>query len=171
MLGREVGNALVRDLHTGLTDGVTDREDARVKHADDISRIRHLNALALLRHHLLRLRKLDILAALHVEIFLTALKLARADTHKGDSVAVRFIHVGLDLEHERRESLVAGLDLHLSRLVRQGRGGHLQKALQEGLDTKVVERRAEEYGRELARADRIKVKAKVSHVQKLDLLG
>ena len=49
---------------------------------------------------LLRLGKPYSLAALDVEILLIPLELARADSHESDPVAVSFVHIRLNFEHE-----------------------------------------------------------------------
>ena len=103
MLRRERWDPLVGDLHFWRAYRVPDRKDARIEHADDVAGISLVHDLALLRHELLRLGKLDVLSLLHVIIFRAALEFARTDAHKGEPVAVRLVHVRLNFEYKRRK--------------------------------------------------------------------
>ena len=97
----------------------------RIKHTDDVSRIRLVHDMTLLRHHLLRLRKLDLfIAALHMCHFHAGGKLARADAHKRNSVTVCLVHVCLNLEYKRRNPHQTDQLLDI-RLARQRRVSHL----------------------------------------------
>ena len=105
---------------------ISDGKNTRIKHTDDVSRIRLVHDMTLLRHHLLRLRKLDLfIAALHVCHFHAGGKLARADAHKRNSVTVCLVHVCLNLEYKRREILTKRINFSDIRLARQRRVSHL----------------------------------------------
>ena len=106
-------------------DRVADGENAGIEHADDIPRIRLGDSGALLRHHLLGLGELDLLACLHVKVFRIPLEFSGDNAQKGDAVAVRFVHVRLNFKDERREGRGEGIDRFVPRNARKGRGGHL----------------------------------------------
>ena len=76
--GREGRDALESHAHAGFAYRVADGEDAGVEHADDVPGVGLVDDRALLRHELLRLRKAQRLAALHVVILLIALEAGRS---------------------------------------------------------------------------------------------
>ena len=170
-LGSEGRYALELHLHGLVAYRVADRENAGVEHADDVTCVGLVYYRALLRHKLLRLRKTDGLAALNVEIFLVALKFARAYAHEGDPVAVSLVHVCLDLENKGGELVGERIDDLVAGLARQGRHGHVKKALQKRLNAEVVERRAEEHGAELAVAHLINVEFIACAVEQLNIVA
>ena len=71
----------------------------------------------------------------------------RADAHERDAVAVRGVHVGLHLEHERRERRVevAGLAVHV--VARRRRRREVDDGVEQQAHAEVGERRAEEHRR------------------------
>ena len=150
MLRLEGGYAGIAELFARHGDGVADREQARIKHADDVAGVGLVDDLALRRHHGLRLGKAHLLAALHVVILGVALKLARANAHEGQTVTMRLVHVGLDLEDKGGKLRREHVYLPAVRHARQRRRGHLQEMLQEGLHAEVGQRRAEKHRRERA---------------------
>ena len=170
MLRRKRRNALVFEFFIRRAQRVTDGEDARVEQADDVARVRLLDDVTLVRHHLRRLGELDLAAALHVVDLHARYILARADAQKRDAVAVRLVHVGLDLEHKPRKILSERVNHALVRLPRQRGGRHPQKVLQERLNTEVGERGTEEDGRQLAGVDKLLVELCVGAVEKLYVL-
>lgn len=89
-------------------------------------------------HHLLRLRELDGLSALHVVVFLVALKLARADAHERDAVAVRLVHVRLNLEDERRKIGAERVNLAAVCHTRRGLGVMRRNSSKNGSTPKFV---------------------------------
>jgi len=89
---------------------VADGEDARVKDTDDIAGVGFLDYLAALSHHLLWLRELDLSVLLNVVDLHALLELAAANSHKGDSVAVSLVHVGLDLKYKGGEVVAEGVN-------------------------------------------------------------
>ena len=128
-----------------------------IKHADDVARVGFLDDLTRRRHQLLRLGKAHFLVALHVIIFAVALKLAGADAHKRQPVAVGLVHVRLNFEDERREIWIERVDLAAVGHTRQGRRRHAEEFLEERLHTEIRQRRAEEYRRQLPMAHLVHV--------------
>ena len=124
---------------------ITDREDTRIEYTDDIARICLLDDLSILRHHLLWLGETDLASALHMRYFHACLKFAGTDTHKCDTVAVRLVHICLNLEDKRAEIRRERIHHAGCRISRQRRGCHFQEMLQECLYTKVCQRRTKEY--------------------------
>src|SRR3569833_4725584 len=89
-----------------LGEGVADLNGALIVQADDVAGIGVLDVLALARHEGDGGGDLDLAAEAHV-VELAALGVgAGADAQKGDTVAVRGVHVRLDLEHETAETLL-----------------------------------------------------------------
>ena len=84
---------------------------------------------------------------------------------------MRLVHVRLNLEHERREGRRERIYHFVARRARQGRGGHFQEVLKEEFHAEVVQRRAEEYGAEFARANLFQIEVEAGSVEKLHLLG
>ena len=101
-----------------------------------------------------------------------ALELARTDAHKGDAVTVVLVHVGLNLKDKAGE--VVGRRVHgLARkgvLVGQRRRCQAQELLQEGLHTKVGERRAKEGRAKLAAGHGVKIQLIARTVKQLDIV-
>ena len=92
----------------------------------------------------------DSLAPLHVVIFCVALEFARADAHERQPVAVRLVHVRLNLEDERRKIGAERVNLTAVCHTRQRARRHAQKLFQKRLHAEVCQRRAEEHRRKLA---------------------
>ena len=117
MLGRKGGDLVeTQTLDGRIGNGVADREDAGVKHADDIPCVGGVHHLARLGHHLLGLGEAEGLAALRVEVFTASLKHTGGNTHKGNTVAVCLVHVGLDLENKCREMRIKRIDRGFARV-------------------------------------------------------
>jgi hypothetical protein len=76
--------------------------------ADHVAGKRLGHDLAVRGHEGQRVGQLHFLAAAHMQRLHPGLEAARADAHESDAVAVLRIHVGLDLEHEAGELLLAG---------------------------------------------------------------
>ena len=126
--------------------------------------------MALVRHHLRGLRELDFAAALDVVYFHAGDVFARGDAQECDSVAVRLVHVGLNLEDKARKILGEGVHDALVGLPRQRRGGHREEMLKKRLHTEVGEGGTEEDGREFAGIHQLLIKFRVGAVQKLHVL-
>ena len=157
-LGRKGRDARKHALALGVAHRVADCKHARVKNTDDVARVGLVYDRTVLRHQLLRRGEHHLFARAHVQHLFTAHKLARADAHERDAVAVRLVHVRLDLEHKRREMVVERVDHADIRRARGRRRGHLQKLLEEGFHAEVGQRRAKEHRRQLARVHSRKVK-------------
>ena len=109
-LGREHGEVLELELVRGVAERIADAEYARVKQPHDVARVRRVDDLAILRKELLRLGELDELAARRMPDAHIAVEFARGDADKGESVAVRGVHVRLNLKDESRELLIVRCD-------------------------------------------------------------
>ena len=171
VLRREGRDAL--ELHRLLrcAERVADGENARIKDADDIARVGLLDDLPLIRHHLRRLIQAELPPALDVGALNARLILAGADAHEGDPVAMRLVHVRLDLEDEGREEIVLHR-IHHAGLRGPGQRGvsHLQEVLQEGLDAEVRQCGTEEHRSQISAGHPLHVQFIAGAVQKLDLL-
>ena len=110
VLRRKGGNPLKPEFSAGHTDCIPDGKDSRVKDADDISRIGLFHHMTIRGHHLLRLGKPHFFISLYVINLLGCVKLSGTDAHKGDSVPVSFVHIGLNLKDKRRKRLLNGID-------------------------------------------------------------
>ena len=152
-LGREARNSLELDARS-LGERVADTEVARVPEPENVAGPGLLDERSLLREELERFRELQRPARARVQNFHAARELPRHDPHERDAVAVRGIHVRLDLEDEARELRLERVHEARRRLAGQRRGSELEKALQEGLDAEVVARAAEEDGRDPSRQER-----------------
>ena len=171
VLRRKRRDALKAHTHLRVADRIADGEDAGVEHADDVTGVGLIDDRALLRHELLRLRELERLAALHVQVLMVALELARADAHEGDAVAVGLVHVRLDLEHERGKRRLHRVDHAVGRRARQRRHRHVQEVFQKRLDAEIRQRGAEEHRTEPAGAHLVEIEGIARAVEQLNVLG
>ena len=137
VFGRKGRDAAELEFLARRADRVTDRENAGVKDADDVARIRLVDDFALGGHQLLRLGKAHFFVSLHVIIFRVALELARADAHKGKPVSVCLVHVCLNLENERRKIRAERINLTTVCHTRQRTWRHAQEFLQKRLHAEV----------------------------------
>ena len=151
---------------------VADAKDTRVEQAHDIARVRLVHDGAVIGHHRGTRGKLELAVALHVEGVHAALELARANAHKGDAVAVVLVHVGLDLKHKAAKVVAAGIDRFAGERIGIGarRRGQTQELLEEGLHTKVGERRAKERRAQLAAGHGIQVELVAGAIEQLDVV-
>jgi hypothetical protein len=101
-----------------------------------------MKVMALLTARLLPVALLELHAALEA---------AGADAQEGDAVAVLGVHVGLDLEHEAGELRLVRLHLARRRPAAIGAGDRVDHRVEQALHAEVVDRRAEEHRRLLAR--------------------
>ena len=97
-------------------------------------------------------------------------KLARADAHECDTVAVRLVHVCLNLKDKRREVLVERADFLTLGETGRRRRGHIQEVLEERLDTEVGQRGAEEDRREGTGLNALQIEILAGAAQKLDVI-
>src|SRR5690606_37513863 len=77
-----------------------------------------------------------------------AAELTRADADEGDAVAMARVHVGLDLEDEAGEFLPIRRDDPGGRFARLRLVRIVQKGIEQQLQPEIVDRAAEEEGRE-----------------------
>ena len=133
-----------------LSEGVADVDGAVVVQPDDVARVGLLGVHAIGGHEGERVRHAHLLVEPHVEQPHAARVLARAQAQKRDPVAVRRIHVGLDLEHEAGERALRRFDDALARRARQRSGRVGREGAQQLLDAEVVDGRTEEHRRLLA---------------------
>ena len=95
MLRCESRNSFVCEFLRRIGESVSDGEDSRIKHTDDVSSVCLVDHLSLARHELLRLGETDLFAALNVIHIHSRIKFTGTDPHKRDPVPVRFVHIGL----------------------------------------------------------------------------
>ncbi len=81
-----------------------------IEDADDVAGVAVLDEGALLGEELHRVGEADVALQADVEHLHPALEAAGADAEEGDAVAVRAVHVRLDLEDEAAEAIVVGRD-------------------------------------------------------------
>src|SRR5699024_7843745 len=74
MLRRKGRDALIGKFSARHADRISDRENARVKYADDVPRICLVHNMAVGRHHLLRLGEAHLLIALYMVDFHSRVK-------------------------------------------------------------------------------------------------
>ena len=158
MLGGEGRNTLKSDMLFKRAYRIAYCVNTGVENADYVARIRLVNYLAFLRHHLLRLRQPHGLSRLNVVVIRPAFKFARAYAEKGNSVAVVLIHIRLNFRGERRKIIVKRVNRLAVRHTRQGGCGHFKEVLQKRLNPEIGERRTEENRGQLAAAHLFKVK-------------
>ena len=102
--------------------------------------------------------------------FHTRVKFTGADAHERDTVAVRPVHIRLNLEYKRREIFTHRIDDAAVCLSRKRRGRHLQEMLQENLHTEVRQCGTKEYRGELALAHKLLIELCGRTVEQLDLI-
>jgi len=172
VLRGEGGDARELDLLFAGAQGIADGEDARVKQADDVAGVGLVHDGAILRHQLGAGGQLDVLALLHMVGLHAALELARADAHKGNTVAVGLVHVGLNFKDESGELVPAGVHRLAGQAVHAGqRGrGEPQEVFKEGLHAEVGQCRAEEHRAQLTAQHLVQIKLLGSAVQQFDLV-
>ncbi len=148
---------LINELLLRHTDRISDREDTRIEHTDNIPSIGFTQYFALICHNLLRLRQAHDLPALYMLHLSGGIESAGADTHKGHPVSVRLIHIGLNLKDKGRKFMLHRIDQPDIRPARKRCRSHLQKVLQENLHTEVGKCRTEEYRCQFARLYQLQI--------------
>jgi hypothetical protein len=106
---REERNA-GKGQHFAFGERVADLHIAVVRQADDVAGVSLFHLLARRRHEGHHRRHLHFAAQTQVLDLHAALETARAHAQEGDAVAVRRVHIGLDLEHEAGERLFGRID-------------------------------------------------------------
>jgi len=166
---REAGQAFEVEF-LALGECIANLEDLIVGQPDDIARIGFVDGALALRHKLCGRRKSYGLAEAHVLVGVIALKLAAADLAKCDAGAVVGIDIGSNLEDEAGKFGLLGLDDTLFSLRWAWGRGYLDEAVEEFLDSEIVERRAEEYGRDIGGAVSRDVKLGIDTADELEIL-
>ena len=151
-LGREGRDAVEGEV-LALRQRVADAERAVVRDADDVAREGLVRDRPVLREEELRGGERDGLARAHELRLHAALEAAGADAHEGDAVAVVRVHVRLDLEDEARHAALVGRDEALVGLLAARRRRDGGERIDEVAHAEVLERRAEEDGRQVALAE------------------
>jgi hypothetical protein len=112
VLRREARDAV--ELHGRAGgDGVADLEQTGVHEADDVAGKRALDGLALAREEAVRARHAHVASEAGVVDGHVLFEDARGDAHEGQAIAMAFVHVRLDLEHEAGEVLVGRRELEV----------------------------------------------------------
>ena len=102
--------------------------------------------------------------------FHACVKFAGDNTHKRNPIAVILVHIRLNLEYKGRKILLKRINHSLIRRSCKRCISHLKKMLQEGLHTKVCQRRTEKYRRQFTFGHEVKVKLRTRTIQKLNFL-
>ena len=129
MLRSEGGNSFINKLLIGKLQRISDGKDSRIEDADNVSAIGLFHDFSLIRHHLGRLRKLYLSAPLNMIYLHARIKLSGTDTHKGHSVSMLGIHIGLNLKDKGGKCFLHRVDHTLIGLSGKGRLGHGQEML------------------------------------------
>ena len=103
VLGSEARDALEGQVRP-VGERVADLEDAGVVEADDVAGERLFDDGALLRDELRRVREAHLATGADVQHLHPALEAPGADAQERDAIAVRAVHVRLDLEDEAAEA-------------------------------------------------------------------
>jgi hypothetical protein len=127
--------------------GVAQLQHAVVGNANDVAGkglVQQLAPLAQEAHHGVGAQ---LLAAAHHLQAHAALEVAAGHAHEGNAVAVRRVHVGLDLEHHAAELGFSGCTTRWMAGLVAGRRGQVHQRVQHLAHAKVVDRRAEQHRR------------------------
>src|SRR5690606_4373583 len=149
-LGREIRNAREHQA-LALGEAVADVDRAVIVQPDDVARVRLLDVLPIRGHERDRVGDANLAAEADVVQFHSGTIAARANAHERDPVAVRGIHVRLDLEDESRERGLERIDATRLGVARQRRRRVLDERVEQLLDAYVVDRGTAEDRRLLAR--------------------
>ncbi|EWS64606.1 hypothetical protein Y695_02148 [Hydrogenophaga sp. T4] len=134
-----------------LRQGVAQLQHAVVRDADDVAGKRLVQQLAPLRQKAHHGVGPQVLAAAHHPELHAAFEVTAGHAHEGDAVAVRRVHVGLNLEHHTGEFGFFGVHHSLDGgAVAWGRR-QVHQRVQHLAHAEVVDRRAEQHGRLFAR--------------------
>ena len=165
--GREV---LEGDFFLARIEGVADAHGAVIEDADDVSRVSIFDDGPFRGQELLGLHEAQGLARLAVGDGHAFFEFARADAHEDDAVVMLGVHVGLDLEDERRELVRCRFDDAFQTFARLRLRCHTQKFFQERLDAEVGHGRTEEHRRQFAALDLFHVEFVACFVEELDVV-
>ena len=150
---------------------IADFENPVVGQAYDVAGIGFVDGLFALRHELRGAGETDGFAIAHVEIRSIAHKLAGAHFAEGDARTVVGVDVGGDLENEAAEFGFLGIDHAF--FGRDGAGSRcdLDEAIEQFFDTKVVECRTKEHGRDFGRKIGVNVESGVDTVDEFEVFA
>ena len=150
MFRRKGRNPFILELFPWIAYRISNGENTRVKHTDNIPCISLFHHMTVLCHHLLRLGKTHFLIALYMIHFPGCLKFSGADTHEGNTVSVVLIHICLNLKHKGGKLFFHWVNLTNVRFSWKRRRGHFQEMFQKGFHTKVGKSGTKAYWREFS---------------------
>ncbi len=169
-LGRERGYASEFQL-LALGKRISDLECAGVVQTNYIARKGLVYDRFLLGHERRGRRKLQLLAAAHMQVVPVALEPSGAYLHECYAVAVVGIHVGVYLEDEARHLLLRRIDLARLRGRLARPRGYAYETFEQLPHAEIVDRRAEEYGSHLARQIGLAVECVVNALDQLHVVA
>ena len=143
---REVRNA-GKGQHLAFGKTVADLHVAVVRQADDVARVRFFHLFARGSHEGHHVRHLDLAPQAQMLDLHAALETSRAHAQEGDAVAVRRIHVCLDLENEARKRLLGRRHRAHGGVALARRRRPVDQRRENLAHAKVVDGRTEEHGR------------------------
>lgn len=111
-------------------ESVADFEVARVGQTHDVARPGLVDNALFLSHERRGSRETHLFVLANMVVIDITLELARADLYEGDARTVVGVHVGVNLEDEARESILARIHHTLHGLHRLGFGGYLHKTVE-----------------------------------------
>ena len=170
LLGGERRNSGEAEL-LAFGEGVADLEVPRVVQTHDVARIGEVDHRLFLGHEGRRGGEFQLLAAAYVEVVPIPFERAGTDLQERDAVAVVGVHVGVDLEDEARHLLLGRL--HAPRLGLRGarRGGDVDETFEQLAHAEIVDRRAEEDRRQIARQIGVAVEGIVDALDQFRILA
>jgi hypothetical protein len=128
-----------------------------IRDTDHVAGIGVVGESAVLREEELRRAQGHRLAAAVVEHLHAAREPAGAEPRKRNTVAMVRIHIGLDLENDRRHAVFVGGDDPLVGLLLARRRRHGADGIEQIADAEIVERAAEEYRAQVTLAERFQI--------------
>ena len=108
-LRRKVGHTGILEC-LALTEGIANLDGAVVVQTDNIAGNCLFHHIPLPRLEVHRIGNPDVLAQAYMAHLHTAVVGAGANAHKGDTIPVLGIHIGLDFENKPRKRLFVGID-------------------------------------------------------------
>ena len=164
---RGIGGNSTASLRTGVVQRVAELQAGGVDEADDVAGERLVDRLALGAEHRRRVLRGDVATGAVASVTLMPRsKLPAADAGERDPVAVRRVHVGLHLEHERRERAVErSRRRRRRRAAATAAGARSMTASSSMPHTEVGQRRADEHRRRLAGEERRQVDVGADRVE------
>src|ERR1700733_4390701 len=168
-LGREVGYTGEAES-LALGERITDIDRAVVVKTDDIARVGFLGGGPIRGHEREGIGNANLLAEPHVKQAHPPRVLPRAQAQERDPVAMRRIHVGLDLEDEAGQCRLERIDHPLARFPLQGTRGVNRERREQLLHTEVADGGAEEHRRQAPGAIGRRVESLRRSLHQLDLI-